>query len=61
MRAFIGHRLPLGFYGGVSVPFHPSRMFLSHGSGDGSPAGKFIAWLVGTVIGVILACIILTR
>jgi hypothetical protein len=32
MRLFVGHRLPLGFYGGVAIPFHPSRVLVAHGS-----------------------------
>lgn len=33
MRLFAGKRVFGGLYVGASVPFHPSRVFLSHGSG----------------------------
>jgi hypothetical protein len=53
MRLFIGHRLPLGFYGGISVPFRPSLAF-----SGGSPTHVFAA-VIGAILGVALAFYVL--
>ena len=43
MRLFAGKRVFGGLYVGASVPFHPSRVFLSHGSG-GYAARPWFFW-----------------
>jgi hypothetical protein len=40
MRFFLGHKLIGGFYGGISVPFHPSRIFHTGGSAPAGPVER---------------------
>ena len=54
MRFYLGHRLPLGFYGGVSVPFHPSRVLVHNGSGQPSAGVIYGAFAFGALLGVVL-------
>jgi len=49
MRFFLGHRLFGGFYSGVSVRFHPSRI-----SGGGLDALEVAGYLF--LIGLLFCC-----
>ena len=55
MRIFLGHRLPLGFYGGISFhPHNPPRSVV-HRNGPATelqPVPHWMVYLVTTVLGI---------